>query len=317
MRRLLGLGLLLSAGAVTACTGLDRASTNVLSPTSTTTTAAATPTPAPAPTTPAAPSMLGTWSSNPLSGISASSCTGFSWQVTSQTATSLAGTFAATCANGMSATGSASGLLNGSDVPYTVSGTATVPGLPSCPFSIAGTAHIVDSNTLRIPYAGSTCLGPVSGEETLRRPTQPSPTPAPEPAPTPHPEPAPAPTPAESPFHVGPGPLSMTRAEQVINATADEFPGLRTARPSEAEAGAAATELLRRMIWHLRRAGFDAGRQKNPSGAISGDKLTVFADGAWHAVDVFYDYGTAGVPVKVIFWEVFPANPLPDEGIAD
>lgn len=109
----------------------------------------------------------------------------------------------------------------------------------------------------------------------------------------------------------------MARTEQVINATADEFPQLITARPTEGEAQAAATELLRRIIWHLRRAGYQAGRQKNPSGAISGDKLTVFADGASHAIDVFYDYGTPGVPVKVIFWEVFPASPLTDEGIAD
>ena len=109
----------------------------------------------------------------------------------------------------------------------------------------------------------------------------------------------------------------MARAEQVVNATADEFPGLRSARPTEGESQAAATELLRRIIWHLRHAGFDAGRQKNPSGAISGDKLTVFADGTMRAVDVFFDYGTAGVPVKVIFWEVFPANPVADGGIAD
>jgi hypothetical protein len=109
----------------------------------------------------------------------------------------------------------------------------------------------------------------------------------------------------------------MSRVEQVVNATADEFPGLRSARPTEGESQAAATELLRRLIWHLRHAGFDAGRQKNPSGAISGDKLTVFADGTMRAVDVFFDYGTAGVPVKVIFWEVFPANPVADEGIPD
>lgn len=109
----------------------------------------------------------------------------------------------------------------------------------------------------------------------------------------------------------------MVRAEQVINATADEFPSLRTARATSNEASAAATELLLRMIWHLQRAGFQSGRQKNPSGAISGDKLTVFADGAWHAVDVFYDYGAAGVPMKVIFWEVFPASPLADGGIPD
>jgi len=207
--------------------------------------------------------------------------------------------------------------VNGSDVPYTVTGTATVPGFPSCPFSISGTGHIVDSDTLRVPYAGTTCIGPISGEETLRRPAQPSAVPAPTPAPAPEPEPTPAPAPAESPFHVGPGGLSMTRAEQVVNATAAEFAGLTTARGSEAEAQAAATELLRRVIWHLRHAGFEAARQKNPSGAISGDKLTIFADGAWHAVDIFFDYGTPGIAVTVIFWEVVPPNPVADDGIPD
>ena len=261
--------------------------------------------------------MLGTWSS-PLNGIAAaSSCAGFSWQVTSQTLNSVAGTFSATCANGITASGTASGQVNGSDVPYTVTGTATVPGLPSCPFSLSGTGHIVDGNTLLFPYAGTTCIGPISGTETLRRPAQADTVPEPAPDPAPEPEQAPAPAPVESAFHVGPGGLSMTRAEQVVNATAAEFAGLTAARGSEAEAQAAATELLRRVIWHLRHAGFDAGRQKNPSGAISGDKLTMFADGAWHAVDIFFDYGTPGVPVKVIFWEVVPPSPIADEGIPD
>ncbi len=30
------------------------------------------------------------------------------------------------------------------------------------------------------------------------------------------------------------------------------------------------------MIWHLRLPGFRPERQKNPSGLISGDKLTIF-----------------------------------------
>ncbi len=95
------------------------------------------------------------------------------------------------------------------------------------------------------------------------------------------------------------------------------FPSLIAPRRSESDAVAAAVDLLRRTIWHLRHAGFEAGRQKNPSGAISGDKLTVFADGGWHAVDIFYDYGAPGVPIKVIFLEVFPASPVADEGVPD
>ena len=296
----------MTAALAGACTGFERESANVLAPSP----AAATTTPAPS--SPSAPSLLGTWSSNPLAGISASSCTGFSWQVTSQTSTSIAGIFSATCANGISATGTASGTINGANVPYTATGNGSVPGFPSCPFSISGTAVIVDGDTLRIPYSGMTCLGPVSGEDTLRRPTTPQP-----PTQPPSQPPTQPPAPAENTHHVGPGPLAMWRVEQAVNATADEFPGLIAARGSESEAVAAAVELLRRTVWHLRHAGFEAGRQKNPSGAISGDKLSVFADGGWHAVDIFYDYGAPGVPIKVIFWEVFPASPLADEGIPD
>jgi len=310
MQRFIVLCFLMTAALTGACTGVERESANVLAPSP----AAAPPTPAPS--SPSAPSLLGNWSSNPLAGMSASSCTGFSWQVTSQSSTSIAGTFSAMCANGIATTGTASGTITGATVPYTVTGNGSVPGFPSCPFSIRGTAIIVDGDTLRIPYSGTTCLGPVSGEDTLRRPTTPQP-PTQPPSQPPSQPPTQPPPPAENPHHVGPGPLSLARTEQVINATADEFPQLITARPTEGEAQAAATELLRRIIWHLRRAGYQAGRQKNPSGAISGDKLTVFADGAWRAIDVFYDYGTPGVPVWVIFWEVFPASPLTDEGIAD
>jgi hypothetical protein len=308
MNRLVIFGVLIAALLTGACAGFEQTS-SLLAPS-----AASTPSSSSAP----APSMLGLWTSHPLTGIAASSCTGFSWQVTNQTSTSLSGTFSATCANGIAANGTAAGQINGSDIPYTVTGTASVAPFANCPFSIGGTAHIVDSNTLRIPYAGSTCFGPVSGEETLRRPTQSAPaSPVPSPEPAPIPDPSPAPVPAQSPYHISAGPLSMPRAEQVVNATADEHGYLKVARPTEQESAAAATELLRRVIWHLKLAGYDAGRQKNPSGAISGDKLTVFADGAWHAVDIFYDYGAAGVPIKVIFWEVFPANPVGDDGIPD
>ena len=70
------------------------------------------------------------------------------------------------------------------------------------------------------------------------------------------------------------------------------------------------------MIWHLQLAGFQSGRERNPSGAISGDKLTVVADGAWHVYDV-WTLGGAGRPISVIFYEVFPPNPVADGGIPD
>ena len=152
------------------------------------------------------------------------------------------------------------------------------------------------------------------------RPSQPTPAPDLSPAPPPPAVEPPSAPPASSPgssFHVAPGPLAGGRAEQVVRATAGEFPYLLASRPTDAESLANADELLRRMIWHMQLAGFDAGRQRNPSGALSSDKMTVFADGAWHAYDVFYSVGTANQPTTVIFLEVFPANPVADGGIPD
>src|SRR6202007_279161 len=87
--------------------------------------------------------------------------------------------------------------------------------------------------------------------------------------------------------HVGPGPLSADRARQVVYATAEEFPHLTRVFGSDGEAIDAATELLLRTIWHLQLAGYQAGRQRNPSGVISGDKVTIHIDGSWHIYDIF------------------------------
>jgi len=43
-----------------------------------------------------------------------------------------------------------------------------MPGLASCPFSLSGTGTI-DGDVIRVPYTGSTCLGPVSGTQVLQR----------------------------------------------------------------------------------------------------------------------------------------------------
>lgn len=116
--------------------------------------------------------------------------------------------------------------------------------------------------------------------------------------------------------HVGPGPLSEARASQVVQATAREFPGLVAVFGSEGEAVGAADVLLRRTIWHLQLAGFNAARQKNPSGAISSDKVSIFIDGAWHCYDI-YSLGVAGRATTVHFLEVPLPNPVADGGIPD
>src|SRR5262249_24018992 len=79
-------------------------------------------------------SMLGTWSSQPVGEI-ASGCSNFQWKITAQSDNSVSGEFSATCANGISGSGVASGHVSGSDVAYTVSGTANIANVASCPFS--------------------------------------------------------------------------------------------------------------------------------------------------------------------------------------
>ena len=55
-------------------------------------------------------------------------------------------------------TGTAHGTLSGIDRDVERAGNGTVPGLPSCPITLTGTAELgVDS--IRVPYSGDTCLG--------------------------------------------------------------------------------------------------------------------------------------------------------------
>ena len=152
----------------------------------------------------------------------------------------------------------------------------------------------------------ATSSGPWSGTQTFTTPAAPPPTPAPPPAPDPR----------DGSKHVGPGPLTVDRAQQVVFATAAEFPQLFRVFGSDSEAEGAAQQALLRTIWHLQLAGYQAARQRNPSGAISGDKLNIYVDGGWHAYDI-YSLGFAGRATTVQFFEVTPASPLADPGIPD
>jgi hypothetical protein len=102
------------------------------------------------------------------SGSVQDSCTDFKWQVTDFSGSAGSGTFSATCLNGMlNISGSARGTLSGTTVNWTATATATGAGVPTgCAISLAGTAAL-DGNQIRIPYSGTTCLGPVSGTEIL------------------------------------------------------------------------------------------------------------------------------------------------------
>jgi hypothetical protein len=121
---------------------------------------------------------------------------------------------------------------------------------------------------------------------------------------------------ANANLHVSPGGLTEDKARQVTMATADEFPCHLATFGSEGEALDNAEALLRRIIWHLEKYGFQADRQRNPSGLISKDKLTVNISGSWRAFDIF-TLGYAGVATRMTWGEVFPADHIADSGIPD
>ena len=112
--------------------------------------------------------LLGNWTSSNLVP-SPSSCTDFKWNATEQTGTSARGFFSASCAGDLKLTGTAEGSFTSEGkVAWSSKANATGPGLTSCSVTINGTAELlVDS--IRIPYSGDTCLGKVSGVETLKR----------------------------------------------------------------------------------------------------------------------------------------------------
>src|SRR6185369_5294109 len=188
LRRALILALCVAASVAATGCAFER-TTQVSNPvTPTTNQTPATPTPGAAPTTP----LVGGWISAQLP--SPNSCGNFQYQVATQTATSIAGTFTATCGT-LVISASANGTLNGNNVHLTMHGSGSLPGLPVCQFSVSSDATIEENgNALRIPYSGTTCLGPVQGTEVLRRP-QPAAQPAPAPSPQP-PAPPPVPTPS-------------------------------------------------------------------------------------------------------------------------
>ena len=51
---------------------------------------------------------------------------------------------------------------------WTAQATASVANVVSCPISLTGTAEL-GSDSIRVPYAGDTCLGKVSGVEILKK----------------------------------------------------------------------------------------------------------------------------------------------------
>ncbi len=112
--------------------------------------------------------MAGSWSSVSSATSLTDTCTNFHWAITDISGNTASGTFSATCLTDLQVAGTANGTLSGTTVTWTAVATGTAPGGVSCPITLAGTATY-DGTQIRVPYTGTTCLGPVSGTEILRK----------------------------------------------------------------------------------------------------------------------------------------------------
>ncbi len=113
-------------------------------------------------------SLLGNWTSSTLIPTP-STCTDFKWNVTDQTGTSMKGSFSASCPGDLKFTGVAQGsLATPTNIQWNAQANATGPGLTSCALNLTGTATL-STDSIIVPYQGDTCLGKVSGIETLKK----------------------------------------------------------------------------------------------------------------------------------------------------
>jgi hypothetical protein len=113
------------------------------------------------------------------------------------------------------------------------------------------------------------------------------------------------------------GPLTNERARKICCGTGDEWSNLRVPTTDLATRESNAEQLTRRVIWHLNQGGFTAGRQQNPSLAISKDKLAIVISGETRAFDIYSDYDAWTNTLRMQWSEVFPAVLVADAGIAD
>jgi hypothetical protein len=112
-------------------------------------------------------SYIGTWS-GPSVAPAAQSCSGLQWKITSQSGSQASGDFAATCADGVSLTGTMTATHGETSIPWAATGTAS-KGAASCPFNITGAGTFQGTSNILVTYSGTSCNGPVSGTETIKR----------------------------------------------------------------------------------------------------------------------------------------------------
>ncbi len=114
-------------------------------------------------------SYIGMWSGPTVTSFpTVQSCGNLQWKITSQTGTQISGDFQASCAGGITLVGTVVATHSETVIPWASSGTAT-QGTTSCPFNLTGTGTFQGTSNILVTYAGTSCLGPVSGSETIKR----------------------------------------------------------------------------------------------------------------------------------------------------
>ena len=112
-------------------------------------------------------SYIGTWT-GPTVTPAAQSCGGLMWKITAQSGSQASGDFAATCADGVHLAGTMTATHSDTSIPWAATGTAT-KGAATCPFNMTGTGTFQGTSNIVVTYSGTSCNGPVSGTETIKR----------------------------------------------------------------------------------------------------------------------------------------------------
>jgi hypothetical protein len=112
-------------------------------------------------------SYIGTWSGPTVAPV-AQSCGSLQWKITSQTGNQASGDFSATCADDVKLAGTMTATHSESSIPWAATGTAT-KGAATCPFNMTGTGTFQGTSNIVVNYSGTSCNGPVSGSETIKR----------------------------------------------------------------------------------------------------------------------------------------------------
>jgi hypothetical protein len=178
----------LAAAALASACGVEH-TRNVLVPTDNSSATSSVTGVTPSTGVPVLASLVGTWTEPRAISASAigslptpNSCAAFQFTMTSQTPSAASGSFTAQCPGNLTLSGTISGQLGGATIPMVITGLASAPGEPACPFTLNGTGVPQNANELRIDYTGTTCLGPVTGSATLRQSSSTPPAPAPTPS---------------------------------------------------------------------------------------------------------------------------------------